>query len=296
MDPNLTKQTIPVAVVIISYNTIALTRKALRALYNSSVSPSQVIVVDNGSADGSAAMVNVEFPRIRLVENESNLGFAKANNQAIRNLVKEPFVWLLNSDTEVGKWSLEQLYHYVETHPKVGALGPTLIYPDGSWQSVGGYFPTIMNVFSYLIPLTSLLPPSRRARLKNIALFPQPIPPSGLDTDYVTGAAVMLRKKALDEVGLLAEDYFMYFEETDLCWRLARAGWERRVIPTNPVTHVYGGSFKTKHDPRRLKFFLNSLNHFVKKNYRGFTKQIILVEVFLFGRLSVVIKQLKNIF
>ena len=113
--------------------------------------------------------------------------------------------------------------------------------------------------------------------------------------DYVTGAASVIRRSALDKSGLLGEDYFMYFEETDLCWRLQKNGWEILSINTDPVMHIYGGSFKTAFDKRRLRLFLESLKIFVKKNYVGYKKWIILIEIFLFGQLSLVVKKLKNL-
>ena len=109
----------------------------------------------------------------------------------------------------------------------------------------------------------------------------------------MTGAASLLRRKALDEVGLMPEDYFMYFEETDMCFRMKKAGWQVKAIDCEPVMHVYGGSFRTKHDSRRLSLFQESLVMFVKKNYTGLKKSIILLEVFLFGRLSILLKGLK---
>ena len=287
------ENTLPVSVIVVSFNTKELTRKALRALFNTSKLPAQVVVVDNDSKDGSVDMVKEEFPEVVVIENKENLGFAKGNNVAIRQLASQPYIWLLNSDTETGKNSLELLVEYIEKHPEVGALGPQMLYPNGELQSVGGYFPSIVNVFYYLLPLVFFLPRVWRCRLKSIALFPQPIPDGGLDLDYVTGAASLLRRKALDEVGLMPEDYFMYFEETDMCFRMKKAGWQVKAIDCEPVMHVYGGSFRTKHDSRRLSLFQESLVMFVKKNYTGLKKSIILLEVFLFGRLSILLKGLK---
>lgn len=285
---------LPVSVVIVSFNTKDLTRKALQALYNSHVLPEQVILVDNNSHDGSAQMVREEFPQVLLVESKENLGFAKGNNRAIKEAATQPFVWLLNSDTETGNRTLEQLFAYMEAHPEIGALGPQLIYPDNRLQSVGGYFPSILNVFYYLFPFVYFLPQAWRAHFKSIALFPQSIPERGLDLEYATGAALLLRRTALDQVGLMSEDYFMYFEETDMCWRMKKAGWKIRAIPTDPVVHVYGGSFKSTYDKKRLKLFQESLAIFVKKNFSGMKKNIILLELFCFGNISILLKKFKR--
>ena len=285
---------LPVSVIIVSYNTKDLTRKALQALYDSNKLPEQVILVDNDSKDGSAQMVRDEFPQTSVIESRENLGFAKGNNLGIRQFANQPFIWLLNSDTETGKNSLEQIVSYMKTHQDVGAVGPQLVYPTRDLQSVGGYFPSPLNVLYYLLPFTFFLPKSWRRKMRSIAVFPQTIPESGIELDYVTGAAVLLRRSALEQAGLMPEDYFMYFEESDLCWRMKKAGWKLRVINTDPVMHVYGGSFKTKADKRRLGLFLESLSKFVRKNYTGWRKNLILFEVMLLGRLSIFLKGLKS--
>ncbi len=290
-----TKPRVPVSVIVVNWKTPDLTCKALAALYRSSVAPAQVILVDNASGDETVSRVRQEFPEVIILENQENLGFAKANNRAIRKVVIQPYVWLLNSDTETGANSLAQLVDYVESHPQVGAVGPQLVYPTGAWQSVGGFFPTPTNVLYYLIPFTWFFPIAWRRRLRGIALYPQPISNTELELDYVTGAAVLLRRAALDKVGLLAEEYFMYFEETDLCWRLRQAGWRCCVINTEPVMHVYGGSYKTAFDPRRLRRMLESLCLFVRKNYRGWSRVFILSEVAVLGPLSLWLKRFKNL-
>jgi GT2 family glycosyltransferase len=285
---------IPVSVIIVSFNTKDLTRKALSALYTSGKLPEQVIVVDNDSKDSSVEMIKAEFPQVILIESKENSGFAKANNRALREVANQPYVWLLNSDTETGHSSLEQLYVYMESHKELGAIGPQLVYPDGSLQSAGGFFPGFCSVFNYLIPYGFLLPKKWRRKMKSLALFPQVIPDEGLELDYVTGAALFARKQAIEEAGLLPEDYFMYFEETEMCYKMKQKGWKIKVINTEPVMHVYGGSFKTKYDPRRLKIFLDSLKIFVRRNYQDWKKHAILSEVFIFGGFSIWLKGFKK--
>ncbi|MBP9732121.1 MAG: glycosyltransferase family 2 protein [Candidatus Magasanikbacteria bacterium] len=289
------KNSVPVSVVIVHYKTLEFTQKALHALYDSTVIPAQVIVVDNNSHDGLVESVKKDFPQVEIIVNTENIGFAKANNQAMRNVVKQPFIWLLNSDTETGTDSLAQLYMYIEAHPRVAAVGPQLVYPTGEFQSVGGYFPSVSNIFSYFLPVGAIFPKKMRFRVKSIALYPQTLSVDAKNLDYVTGAACLLRKEAVDQVGMLAEEYFMYFEETDLCFRFKRAGWEVCVINTDPVMHVYGGSFKTKYDSRRLKLFIESLEMFVTKNYTGLKKWIMIFEIKMLGSLSMVLKRLKSV-
>ncbi len=288
------KKTVPVSVIIVNYKTPELTYKALVALYNSSVTPAQVILVDNNSEDGLVEQVKMKFPDVITIENQENIGFARANNRAIREYSTQPYIWLLNSDTEAGVKSLEDLYVYMSEHSKIGALSPQLIYPTGELQSVGGYFPTVMNVFTYLIPIPIFFPKNIRQKLKSIALFPQQLPIDGIELDYVTGAACMLRKEALEEVGLLAEDYFMYFEETDLCFRLKRSKWQVKAINADPVLHVYGGSFKTRYDEKRLKLFLSALEIFIKKYKKGVRQFVMMGEIACLGSISLWLKRLKS--
>ncbi len=282
-----------VTVIIVSFNTVDLLQRTLVALSASTVTPREIIVVDNASIDGSGTMVKKNFPDVILIENKENVGFAKANNQGVRRSTT-PFVWLLNSDTETAPPVLEELLNFMETHPSVGACGPMLVYPDGKWQSVGGYFPRPLNVFLYLFPIWYFLPSSIKRKFHSLALYPQQIPSDGKEVEYVTGAALLLRRAALEEVGFLSEDYFMYFEETDLCWRLRARGWKCVVAPTTPLMHVYGGSFRGKYRPERLALFLKSLILFVNKHYSGFVRYIILAEIKFGGRLSIWLKQFRE--
>lgn len=283
-----------VSIIIISFNTRDLTRKCLASVLKSSIRPLEVIVVDNASVDGSVEMIRQEFPQVRLIENRENVGFAKANNQAIRQAQGE-YVWLLNSDTEIGASSLEEAFSRsrIAERDDIAAVIPQLDYPDGSWQSVGGYFPSLINVFLYFFPLHNLLPSAWRKKIKLLALYPQQIPSTGKELDYLTGAAIIIKKAALDKVGLLGEQYFMYFEETDLCWRLKKAGYILLAIGTDPVMHVYGGSFRSRLDLNRLKLFRESLGIFVRSNYSGIGRSAMLLEIKLFSPLSESLKSLK---
>lgn len=288
------KKILPVSVIISTYKTKEFAMKALQALYASASLPQQVIIIDNNSGDETIKYLRAAFPQVQYIQNEKDLGYAGANNRAMREFATQPYVWLLSSDTETGAHSLEELYAYLESHPEVGAVGPQLVYPNKSLQSVGGFFPTPLNVFLYLLPVSKLLPVSFRQKIKQIGIFPQTIPASGLELDYVTGAAIFLRKKAVSDVGFMAEDFYMYFEDTDLCLRLRKAGWKCIVINCDPVMHVYGGSFKTRYDKRRLQLTLQSLVLFVKKHYSGWRRCAIIAEVVILGPLSLLVKRLKN--
>lgn len=282
-----------ISTIIVSYNTKELTRKCLASLFASSLLPQEVIVVDNNSSDGSVEMIRSDFPQADLIVNIENVGFAKANNQAIKEATGK-YIFLLNSDTEIGAETLRQMHDFLESNSNVAGVVPQLVYPDKSWQSVGGYFPSFLNVFRYLLPVAFLLPVAIKKKLKDIAIFRQETPVQGMKLDYITGAAAMFRKSVLDRVGLLGEEYFMYFEETDLCWRIRRAGHELMAIKTDPLMHIYGGSYKGKYDSKRINIFLESLQIFVKKNYSGIKRASILLEVSLLKNISLKIKSLRQ--
>lgn len=293
MNVRKSSPTLPVAAIIVTYNTRTLTLAAINALLRSSVLPERIIVVDNASTDGTFEAIQARYLTVECIRFSTNEGFAKANNYALSLLTTETYAWLVNSDTEVHKDTLGVLYAYAEAHPNVGMVGPTMVYPDGSLQSVGGYFPSVINVFRYLVPFGVIFPPRIRGTFHDIALFPQPIF-GEKKVDYVTGAACLLRRSALEKAGVLGEQYFMYFEETDLAWRLKKQGYVVLALRTPPVMHVYGGSYKRAHDKKRLEQFLESLVVFVKTNYTGVRRIAILFLVRLFGSFSIMLRSLKQ--
>lgn len=198
----------------------------------------QVVVVDNASGDGSAEMVAADFPTAELVKAESNLGFARATNVG---LIRSHGAWLLllNPDTEVVGDALVQMTEFLSSHPRAAAVGPALVYPDGKPQHAAFRFPTLWMTFLDLFPLHHRLldsalngryrtPPDRR---------PFPV-------DHPLGAAIMIRREALEEVGLLDEAFFMYCEEVDWSIRARQLGWEIYQLPSARVVHHVGQSTK----------------------------------------------------
>jgi len=191
----------------------------------------RVLVVDNASSDDTAQTVRQDFSWVHLIENRENLGFAHANNQAIRESCGR-FVLLLNSDTVVHPGALETLVAFLDAHPRAGAAGARLLNPDGSLQPACHPMLTPWREFWRLTFLDNVFHKSTYGARTWKASVPQKV-------EAIKGACLMLRRKALDQVGLLDESYFMYTEEVDLCYRLARAGWQLWWIPQATVVH-YG--------------------------------------------------------
>ncbi len=254
------------AVVVVSYNVRELLRACLSATFASlavSGLSSSVIVVDNASSDGSAAMVAAEFPQARLVASQQNLGFAGGNNLALRMLglggagergsrgagehatsnLQPPtsnFVLLLNPDAEPAGDAIGQMARFLAEHPQVGGVGAQLRYPDGRFQHGAFRFPGLLQLwFDLFPPRPRRLLDSRLNGRYPRALFESDRP---FPIDFALGAALMVRGEAISAAGLLDEGYFMYAEEVDWCWRIQRAGWPFYCVPSAVVIHHGGAS------------------------------------------------------
>jgi GT2 family glycosyltransferase len=250
------------AVIVVSYNVRDLLRACLRATYASlACSPeldATVWVVDNASGDGSAQMVAAEFPRARLIARRDNLGFAGGNNLVLRELGFRPnagppspqseaesrvppdLVLLLNPDAEPIGDAIGQMARFLLQHPKAGGAGAQLQYPDGRFQHGAFAFPGLLQLwFDLFPPRPSRLLDSRLNGRYGRSLYDagEPFP-----IDFALGAALMVRREAIEATGLLDEGYFMYAEEVDWCWRIRRAGWPFYCVPAARAIHHAGAS------------------------------------------------------
>jgi len=246
------------SIILVNWNTLELLRRCLASLQAQSAGESglatDIWVIDNGSTDGSPDMVRREFPGVHLVCNAANLGFAQANNQGIRGS-QSRLVLLLNSDTVVPLGTLVVLVRFMDAHTEAGACGLRLVRPDGSPQPYAfGQDP----MPGYLL---------RRGLMR--LLFHRSMHDWATDqvgvTDWVSGACLLLRRDALDQVGLLDEKFFMYYEDNDLCLRLRRAGWKVFYNPQASVVHLGGQSLQ--HSPRAQHVYQESLRYFYAKHY-----------------------------
>lgn len=230
------------SVVVVSYNTRDLLRACLTSVIStmSSTANYEVFVVDNASLDGSAAMVKDTFPRVRLMANRENRGFAAANNQAIRESTGQ-YVILLNPDTLVRDGALERMAKFMEGHPNVGVVGPRLVFPDGSFQHSAFAFPTLPMIFFDFFPLNHRLINSRLNGRYPRALYDAGDP---FPIDHPLGAGLMVMRRTIEEVGSLDERFFMYCEEIDWCMRIKEAGWQILCFPRAQIIHYVGQSTK----------------------------------------------------
>ena len=196
----------------------------------------ETLVLDNASDDGTADAVRQRFPWVSLTAQQFRAGFGANQNTLIRKSSGR-YVYLVNPDVESDDWKLSRLVAALDAQPRVAALGPRLVYPDGRKQDSAWRFPT---PFASVLGLLTL---GRLAITQSSGERPRPV-------DWVMGSAMILRRDALEQVGLFDEDFFMYFEETDLCLRLRRGGWDVRYFPEVTMRHEKGESTADVSDRR----------------------------------------------
>lgn len=269
------------AIVILSWNTSELLEKCLSTIYICKRMDIEIQVIDNGSVDGSQQMVREKFPQVGLVVNEKNLGFSGGNNLGI-SLTTTPYILLLNSDAFVTDNAMESLLSIMQEHPKAGIVGAHLLNRDGSFQASHTRFPGLWQEFLILTGLGRLwhgrFYPSRGAEMEK---GPQIV-------DYVEGACLMVRREAFKQAGGLNEDFFMYAEEVDWCYRMRQAGWEVWYQPEARVIHYGGASSKNRLTSREGDLYRSRVIFF-KKNYGS-------LKAFLLKWMIILTVAVKNIY
>ncbi|MBM4460463.1 MAG: glycosyltransferase [Chloroflexi bacterium] len=223
----------------------------------------EVIVVDNASADGSAARVAVEFPRVKLIANRENRGFTAANNQGIA-ASQGRYVLFLNPDTTVIGDALATMVEFMEAHPDVGVVGPQLRYGDGSPQSSRRRFPTFVTALCESTPLAWHWPNNPWARWYRMEDHQAGEVAAIEDVDWLVGAALCTRRTVLDQVGGFDEGYFMYSEELDWCRRVKQVGWRVVYLPTAQIIHHEGRSSEQVVAARHIRFQTSKVRYFRK--------------------------------
>jgi GT2 family glycosyltransferase len=226
------------SIIILNMNNRPMLEKCLASIQQNTRQISyEIIVVDNASSDGSQKMVKDKFPQVKLIANQENLGFSKANNQGL-GIYNARYAMLLNDDTEVKDRALDQLVKFMDQHPQAGACGPRLLNTDGSIQRQGGLL-------------------GKRFWLAN-----KPLP-----VDLVIGAALLVRKEVIDQVGLMDENLFFYNDDLDWCLSIRKGGWQIYYVPEAEVVH-YGGYSSRGTFKRRLlvEGFKGGL-YFCRKHY-----------------------------
>ncbi len=258
----INKDTAPVdspdfSIVLVCWNNKDYLEPCLRSLYEGRLQRSfDVVVVDNGSTDGSQEMLRENYPEIIIIQNDHNVGLARACNQGIE-ITQSPYILLLNNDTLVNGPSLDAMVNYMDSNPTVGAVGGKLLNEDGSFQAGYAAFSSLTEEFLIATGIGDRIwdgyPSHYDAEVKE----PMPV-------GWMSSACLLLRRAALDEVGLLDEEYFIYGDEADLQYRLQKAGWGVHYVPTSTTLH-YGG--RSMNRWRRRKMVYRGKMLFYQKNY-----------------------------
>ncbi len=222
------------SIIVVSYNTKQLLHNCLKSIEKNrkELKSVEVIVVDNGSTDGSKEYLKTTTKDLKVIFNDRNLGFAEANNQGIK-IAKGKYVLLLNSDTVVKAGALKQLVEFAEEKPDAGVIGSQLLNPDDSVQPSCYHSPSIFGA------VKEFWLGQKGAFTKYAPGTKEPVA-----VDAVVGAAFLIRKEVIDKIGLLDEQYFMYFEDLDYCRRAWRAGYKVYYLPGAEIIHLHGASGK----------------------------------------------------
>ncbi|MAT44666.1 MAG: glycosyl transferase [Anaerolineaceae bacterium] len=248
-----------VSVIIVSYNVCDYLTHCLDSLQNLDTEiPFDIWVVDNNSSDSTVSILEKKYSFVNLIKNNKNSGFAAANNIGILQS-KGNYVWLLNPDTIVANTALDPLVQFLDSNPEYGACGSKLLNPDGSLQPSTFPFPTVKNETIRLFHLEKVFP----KQFYQMQTWDSSIPHN---VDINQGASLMLRRETIDQIGLLDEQFFMYTEEVDLCYRLIQANWKNAWIPTSTVIHYGGQSTRQNKTAMFLQLYQTKIQFF-RKHY-----------------------------
>jgi GT2 family glycosyltransferase len=256
------------SVIIVSWNVRALLERAIDCVYATVRQCSfELIVVDNNSDDGSVAMLRERFPTLTLVANAENVGFGRANNQGAA-LARGRYLLLLNPDAFVHAGTVDRMLQFMDEHPDAGAAGCLLRYPDGALQRSVTSFPTVATELWTTLGLDRALPNHPQFGRYKLTYW-------AMDdlraVDSLMGACLMLRRELIDRIGLFDEQFFMYSEEVDLCYRIQRAGSRNYFLPDVEATHIWGGSSRLVPQATFLRLFRSRVQFFRKHYGPGVT-------------------------
>lgn len=239
------------SIIIVNWNTRDILLDCLDSIGAHPPSrPYNVWVVDNASSDGSVAAVRERHPYVQVIENAENRGFAAANNQAIA-ASRSDYVLLLNSDTIVHAQSLERMARFLDAHDRVGIAGACLLNADGTLQPSWAAFPSFWS---------ELLGRNIRTRTP----YRSGDGSTAYLVDWVGGAALMIRRTVVEQIGVLDEGYFMYSEETDWCFRVRKAGWDICYLPDATIVHLGGRSSKKASARMKAELYRSKIRFYTK--------------------------------
>lgn len=282
-----------ISIVIVNYNTSRLLLECIKSIKKETKSKYEIIVVDNASSDQSCKKIRVEHPDVILIENKNNNGFARANNQGFERACGRYFM-ILNPDTVILNGAIDKLVEFMDQNRSVGICGPKNISADGSVQIDNNKFPSFWKSFSSYFNLEKKIRKLEIFRIKNKkqeCLF------DWWDVERVVGCAMVIRSQLYKKLNGFDEKYFMYFEETDFCYRAKKNGVNIAIIASAEIIHYGGESSKTRKDELMFdqtlyKYYFRSQYIFYEKNYGMLSMIIIRILDLCYGIILIA----KNIF
>ncbi|EKD57856.1 MAG: WsbD [uncultured bacterium] len=238
------------SIIIVSFNTKELLKSCLNSVIGSSKEfQTEIFVVDNNSSDNTAAMIKKDYPQIKLIANKKNLGFSKANNQALK-LAKGKYVLILNPDTKLAPDTISEMIKFMEKDPKIAVSTCRVELPNGQIdRDCRRHFPTPWRAFCHFSKLAKLFPHSK---LFNQYYFGYLSPATEHEIDSCVGAFMMVRQSIVKKVGLFDEDFFFYGEDLDWCWRFKDAGYKIMYTPRTKIIHYKGAASGMKQTSQHL--------------------------------------------
>jgi GT2 family glycosyltransferase len=287
-------QLFKLSIIIVSYNGLNFLKDCLDSINNNEPSVSfEITVVDNASSDGTVEAIRKGYPRIKLIENAKNEGFAAANNKAIKSSNSE-YILLINSDCRVYANSIDRLLEFADSVKDMGIAGPRIVNSDGSIQFSCRKFPSFFDAGMHSI-LTNIAPDnpfSRRYKLADINRD------KISKVDWVSGSCMFIRRAALNDTGLMDEKYFMYVEDTDLCYQMWKKGWKVYYFPKSEILHHVGGSTKNNALSGAVTSSIRmqkSVLYFFWKNYRKTLKVLLLPFLLVLLGIRILLTFIKNL-
>jgi len=248
--------------IIVSTNQKEYLKKSLKSLFASTKKKLNIIVIDNNSSDKTSIFLKKNYPTIKIIINKETMGFAHNCNLGIK-LCKKKYILLLNPDTEVAPGAIEKLYFFLTTHPKVGICGPQLKFPNGDMQMSCRRFPTWKTAIVRRSPLRHFFVNSKENRhhlgydIDHTKIQP---------VDWLLGACLLIRKKTINNIGLFDEEYHLYVEDIDYCYRAWKAEWQVWYVPESVIIHHH----RAESDKKLLSVFswyhLKSMWYYFWKN------------------------------
>jgi len=284
---------IDLSITIVSYNTKDLLKQCIKSIYEHTKNISfEIIVVDNASCDGSVEMLKSEFPTVKVIQNKENLFFTRAHNQALR-IAKGRYLMILNSDTIVLDSAFDKLVRFMDENPQCGACGPKLLNPDMSLQRSSDRLPTFLYALFEVLLLNTIW---KNNPVKKHRIYAEWDRNTTKEVDSVGGSCMVVRREVVEKVGLLDQNFLIYWEEIDWCKRILEAGYKIYYIADVQIIHYWQVSMDKHGKEKKEKIFFNSMLCYYKKHFGVFHYIILWLIIFLYTKpILKIIRTIKSI-